>query len=177
MDGNGRPRIAFYEGAKLNGLGDRLYYAWCNSACQNSGNWQRKDLGLAVNDGRGPDLELDTTGKPRIAYALYNAGGLGYSWCNNSCESTTATWQHQVSESRSSLYTAWPVAYPGNCDGGLWDGIAPTLALDSSGDPRIAYDTTYYARCWYNSDTGEWDPWHQYQLIQRAVRVVYFSQP
>ena len=176
-DSQGRPRIAFYEGAKLNGQGDRLFYAWCNTGCNSLNGWQRKDLGLALNEGRGPDLELTATGKPRLAYALYNAGGLGYSWCNTNCESTTAAWQHQVSESRNALYTAWPVAYPGNCDGGLWDGIAPTLSLDSAGNPRIAYDTTYYARCWYNPDTGEWDPWFEFRLVQRAVRIAFFAQP
>ncbi|MAT99734.1 MAG: hypothetical protein CL608_21550 [Anaerolineaceae bacterium] len=177
IDGNGRPRVAFYEGAKLGGQGDRLFYAWCNGSCLNSGNWQRKDLGLGSSDGRGPDLELTAAGKPRLAYALYNAGGLGYSWCNNNCESTTATWQHQVSESRSALYQAWPVVYPEHCDGGLWDGIAPTLALDSAGNPRIAYDTTYHARCWYNPDTGEWDPWSEFRLVQRAARLLFFPQP
>jgi hypothetical protein len=177
IDAQGRPCVAFYEGAKLNGLGDRLFYAWCNNACLNSNNWQRSDLGLADDDGRGPDLELNAAGKPRIAYALYHAGGLGYSWCNNNCEFTNAPWQHQVTETRNDLYADWPVVYPQHCDGGLWDGIAPALALDSAGNPHIAYDTTYYARCWYNPDTGEWDPWNIFRLIQRAVRVVYFPQP
>jgi hypothetical protein len=59
----------------------------------------------------------------------------------------------------------------------LWDGVAPSLALDAAGNPRIAYDTTYHARCWYNYDTGEWEPWSVMHLIQRAVRVVYFPQP
>lgn len=177
MDAQGRPRVAFYEGAKLNGQGDRLFYAWCNGTCQNSSNWQRQELGLSVNDGRGPDLELDAAGKPRIAYALYNAGGLGYSWCNNNCESAGAAWQHQVTESRNQLVTAWPVAIPPHCDGGLWDGIAPVLSLDAQGNPRIAYDTTYHARCWYNPDTGQWEPWSVFRLVQRAVRVVYFPKP
>ena len=177
IDAQGRPRVAFYEGAKVNGQGDRLFYAWCNTSCQNAANWQRSSLGLGINEGRGPDLALDAAGKPRIAYALYNAGGLGYSWCNSTCESTTAPWQHQVTESRSALAAAWPVAFASNCDGGLWDGIAPTLALDGAGNPRIAYDTTYNARCWFNPDTGEWDPWSVFLLVQRAVRVLVFPQP
>ena len=177
IDAQGRPRVAFYEGAKLYGQGDRLYYAWCNNSCLNSNNWQRTDLGLGSNDGRGPDLELNAAGKPRLAYALYNTGGLGYSWCNSNCEANNAPWQHQVKESRNALYLDWPVVYPQHCDGGLWDGIAPVLALDAAENPRIAYDTTYYARCWYNPDTGEWDPWSVFRLIQRAVRVVYFTQP
>ncbi len=114
IDAQNRPRVAFYEGAKLNAQGDRLFYAWCNSSCTNAANWQRKNLGLGINEGRGPDLELDAAGKPRIAYALYSAGGLGYSWCNSSCDSTTATWQHQVTESRTALDAAWPVAIAPN---------------------------------------------------------------
>jgi hypothetical protein len=39
LNAQNQPRIAFYEGAKLNGQGDRLYYAWCNSACLNGNNW------------------------------------------------------------------------------------------------------------------------------------------
>jgi hypothetical protein len=177
LNAQNQPRIAFYEGAKLNGEGDRLYYAWCNSACLNGNNWFGSNLGLAHSEGRGPDLELDAAGHPRLAYALYSEGGLGYSWCNNNCESANANWQHQAKETASYLYNVWPVAYPTHCDGGLWDGVAPSLALDSAGNPRIAYDTTYHARCWYNYDTGEWEPWSVMHLIQRAVRVVYFPQP
>jgi hypothetical protein len=68
-----------------------------------------------------------------MAYALYNAGGLGYSWCNSNYESSGAAWQHQVVESRADLLARWPVAYPQHCNGGLWDGLTPTLALDQGG--------------------------------------------
>ncbi len=177
IDTNGRPRIAFYQGAKLGGQGERLFYLWCNEACLNGGNWQGSDLGLAQNNGRGPDLELDAAGRPRLAYALYDWGGLGYSWCNNNCQAVGAAWQHKVIESRANLLTAWPVAYPPHCNGGLWDGIAPSLALDKAGQPRIAYDTTYNARCIYIPETGEWKPVQIFHLIWRAVRVNFFAQP
>ena len=147
IDAAGRPRIAFYQGALLGGQGDRLFYLWCNDGCLDGNNWAGNNLGLGQNDGRGPDLELNAAGRPRIAYALYNVGGLGYSWCNGNCESPGATWQHRVVKSRANLLAAWPVAYPPHCDGGLWDGLTPTLALDQGGQPRIAYDTTYNARC------------------------------
>lgn len=177
IDAAGRPRLIFYQGAMLGGQGDQLLYAWCNDDCFDGNNWAGDTLNIGQNNGRGPDLELDATGRPRIAYALYDAGGLGYSWCNSNCETAGAAWQHQIVESRADLLTAWPVAYPQHCDGGLWDGVAPALALDPSGNPRLAYDTTYYARCWYNPDTGEWDPWHEFHLVWRAVRVVFFAQP
>lgn len=172
------PRLAFYEGAMLGGAGDALYYAWCNSNCLNAGSWQRKNLGLTKPDGRHPDLELDPQGRPRIAYALYNAGGLGYSRCTGACESASGAWQHQTVETRANLHTAWPVAYPPNCSGGLWDGLTPSLGLDGAGNPRFAYDITYHAQCWYD-DPYDNDPVpvYRFHLIQRAVRVRYFPQP
>jgi hypothetical protein len=90
LDGQGRPRVALYQGALLGGQGERLFYAWCNSGCDNDGNWQGSDLGLAQKDGQGPDLVLDSAGRPRLAYGLYNAGGLGYSWCDANCETAGA---------------------------------------------------------------------------------------
>lgn len=177
VDSQARPRIAFYQGARLGGQGERLSYAWCNSICVSVGNWQIRDLGLGVNNGRGPDLELTAGARPRIAYSLYSVGGIGYSWCDTNCESAGGTWQHQVVESGTDLAHDWPVAYPPHCDGGIWDGLTPTLSLDSSGNPRLAYDATYHARCWYNPDTGEWEPWSQFRLVKRAVRGVFFDQP
>lgn len=176
IDGN-RPRLAIYEGAQLGGAGDRLYYAWCNTNCLTAANWQRHSLGLNSSDGRHPDLELDSQGRPRLAYALYHAGGLGYSWCNGSCESGGG-WQHQTVESRADLHTIWPVAYPPHCGGGLWDGLAPVLALDNTGNPRLAYDTAYHAQCWYDDPyDNDPNPVFRFHLIARSVRVTYFPQP
>jgi hypothetical protein len=177
LDKDGRPRVAFYQGALAGGQGERLFYIWCNGGCLDGGNWAGSNLGLAQRDGQGLDLALDTAGRPRLAYALYNAGGLGYSWCDSNCEAPDAVWQHRVVESRANLLAAWSVAYPPHCNAGLWDGLTPSLALDGDGQPRIAYDTTYYARCIYNPDTGEWKPWQEFNLVWRAVRVNYFPQP
>lgn len=172
------PRLAFYEGAQLGGAGDTLYYTWCNSDCLNGDSWQGINLGLAQSDGQHPDLELDTQARPRLAYALYNAGGLGYSWCTGNCESAGGAWQHQTVETRANLYTVWPVAYPPHCSGGLWDGLMPSLALDGAGNPRIAYDTTYRAQCWYDDPyDNEPQPVYKFHVIARAVRVNYFPQP
>jgi hypothetical protein len=177
VDGQGRPRIAFYQGARLGGLGDRLSYLWCNNNCLNANNWQSKELGLGVNNGRGPDLELTASGLPQIAYAQYNVNGIGYSWCSANCESTSSVWQHQVVESGTELLAAWNVAFPPHCDAGFWDGLTPVLALDSAGNPYIAYDAAYHARCWYNPVTGTWDPHSYFHLIWRVARVNYFPRP
>jgi len=177
MYGNS-PRLAFYEGAQLGGAGDTLFYAWCNGNCLNAANWQRRNLGLAWSDGRHPDLEIDANGRPRIAYALYNSGGLGYSWCTGNCESAGGVWQHREVETRAKLHTLWPVAYPPNCSGGLWDGLTPSLALDAAGNPRIAYDTAYHAQCWYDDPyDNDPQPTYKFHLIAHSVRVNFFPQP
>ena len=113
--------------------------------CLQSGNWQSINLGLGQGIGRGPDIEIDAQSRPRIAYADYVDGGLGYAWCDANCETPGTPWQHKVVESAAELHTAWPVAYPLTCDGGVWDGLTPSLDLDTAGHPRIAYDTTYHA--------------------------------
>lgn len=170
----GQPRIAFYQGALMGGQGNRLSYAWCNSGCQEIKNWQRTEIGLPQFDGQDPDLALDAAGRPFIAYALYNGGGLGYSHCTAECESSSATWQHTVVETRTHLQAAWPVAHPPHCDGGLWDGLTPVLVLGSEGPLRMAYDATYQARCWYETETNQWKPWHDFSLVKRAARLVLF---
>ena len=177
FDGLGRPRVAFYQGALLGGLGDRLSYLWCNNSCLNPTNWQGKELGLGVNNGRGPALVLTANGLPRLVYARYDVNGIGYSWCNTNCESATAVWQHQVVETGMDVQDAWEVAFPPHCDAGFWDGMTPVLALDGAGNPFVGYDAAYHARCWYNPDTGVWDPQPYFHLIWRVVRVNYFSQP
>lgn len=172
VDAQGRPRIAFFEGAQLGGGGNRLWYAWCNGDCTQPANWQRSEMGLPTSEGQEPDLELDGAGRPHVAYALYSEGGLGYSICQGNCESGSANWQHEVLESRNDLQMAWPVAMPSHCDGGLWDGLTPSLALGSDDAPHIAYDITYYARCHYVGE-DQWEPWSEMNLVWRAVRVLF----
>ena len=176
LNAAGQPRIAYYDGAQLQGKGDRLAYLWCNNACTDAAAWARHELGLPSGEGQGPDLELDSDGRPHIAYALYNAGGVGYGWCASNCESAAGEWQHQMVETGRDLAAVWPVAYPPHCDGGLWNGLTPTLALDGEGNATIGYDATYHARCWYNVVTREWETFSQFNLVWRAARVVFVPQ-
>ncbi len=176
LTADGRPRVVYYPAALPNDAGEQLYYASCERNCLNPSNWQHVNLGIGTLDGQGPDLALDAQGRPRVAYAMTNGGGLGYSWCNGNCASA-ANWQHQVVENRTDLYDAWPVAYPPHCDGGIWDGRTPVLHLDADGTVQIAYDTYYNTRCWYDDENDSWEPIYNFHVIQRAVRVAYFPQP
>lgn len=170
VDAQGRPRLAYYDGAHIGGGGNVLTYAWCNNGCLQAANWQRSHLGLAALEGQEPDLELDSAGRPHIAYAFFLQGGLGYALCEANCEGTNPQWRHQVVESRTDLQAAWSVAHPPHCSGGLWDGLTPTLSLNPQGAAHIAYDVTYYARCHYRDD-GQWEEWSEMNLVWRAVRV------
>jgi hypothetical protein len=177
INAQGHPRIAYFDGARLNGEGETLSYAWCDQSCSNATNWQRYDLQLGTKEGQEPDLVLDAAGKPHIASALYNQGGLAYSWCESDCESANGVWTHQLVESRDDLDQAWDVAFPPHCDGGVWDGLTPTLALDQAGNAIFGYDATYYARCWYNDVTREWETYFQYHLVERTVRTYFLPKP
>lgn len=178
VDGAGRPRIAFYQEALLEGKGKRLFYLWCNDNCLDAARWQQVDLGLNSFDGQEPDLELDRQGRPRIAYADWNAGGIGLAWCNEQCDTTAAKWEHKLIEDRTKLYSAWPVAYPPHCDGGLWDGLSPTLVLAPNGNPYIAFDGVYHAHCLYDDNpTDNNPPVSKMHLIVRTARLLAFAAP
>ncbi|MFN8444729.1 MAG: hypothetical protein U0175_28345 [Caldilineaceae bacterium] len=178
FDADNHPRIAFYQEGLLEQKGNKLFYLWCDNECLNSTNWQQRDLGLNTMDGQEPDLELDSAGRPRIAYADYDQGGVGITWCNEACETPGAQWQNKLIEDRNKLYQAWPVVYPPHCDGGIWDGNTPRLILRGKGDPQLAYDGTYHARCFYDEDpTDNEPPIMALHLIERSVRLISFADP
>ena len=179
LDSNNRPRIAIFTGDWIGDNPDdhRLFYAWCNAACLTTGGWQRMSVGLPSQDGQGPDLELDGQGRPRIAYAT-GSGNIGHSWCNTACESQ-AQWQHQVAETTAQMEQGNPQAIPPHCDQDLWKGLNPVLALDGAGNPRIAYDVSVSARCFYDDTPGNpTDPPRiEFGRIWNGVRWSFFTQP
>ena len=177
INAQGQPRVAYFDGARLGGEGEWLYYGWCDQACTTATNWQRYDFQFVSKEGQEPDLELDAEGKPHIAYAIYSQGGLAYSWCESACESANGQWTHKVLESRNDLATAWDVAYPPHCDGGIWDALTPTLSLDKAGNAVFGYDATYHARCWYNIETRQWEVFSQFHLVVRTTRTYFFPKP
>lgn len=180
LDNQDRPRLAYYKG-QSGDTGDKLYYIWCNENCfdqtKKDDQWSYNDPGVAKPNGKHPDLELDTQGRPHIAYADIDDGGLGYVWCSANCETDNPTYQHKVVESTQLLEQVWPVAIPPHCDGGLWHGITPILALDGANQPHVAYDTTYHAQCFYDDPSDGQPPFSAFHLIVRAVRATVFELP
>jgi hypothetical protein len=177
-DVQGRPRVAYYDGARLNGEGNWLYYGWCNQGCTEAANWDRYNFGFIAGEGQEPDLELDAEGKPHMGYIIASqGGGLAYGRCTANCESHQSQWTHVGLESGTDLASAWNVAYPPHCDGGFWQGLTPTLSLDKNGNAAFAYDGTYHARCWYNDVTKQWEEYSYIHLIQRSVRTYFLPKP
>ncbi len=173
VDRDGHPRIAFFQEAMLGGQGKRLFYLACDDGCLDPARWTSVDLGLGEFNGQEPDLALDTAGRPRIAYSDWDHGGIGYAWCDSGCAGGSANWHHRLVDDRDAMYRAWPVAYPLNCTGGLWNTLTPTLSLPASGSAQIAFDATYHARCLYDRNPNDTiPPTSEMNLITRAVRVV-----
>ena len=144
LDSGDRPRIAFYLGSLDNGQGQRLYYLWCNTNCIAAENWGGSSVGLGQGDGLDPDLALDSQNRPHITYRSSSPDGLGYATCESNCESASATWQHRVLETSSTLDAEWPIPPPTGCTDAFWyGGYRSSLALSAGGVPRIAYDAEH----------------------------------
>jgi hypothetical protein len=104
---------------------------------------------------------------------------LHYLWCNTECQSAGGQWQDARVENGDNLQAEWVGAYPSACSQGTWHGLVPSLALDAAGQPLVAYDALFIARCIYDSSTGDWVPGgeYDYNVFWRTVRHVRFSQP
>lgn len=167
LDSQNRPRLALYQGAPASGTAGFLFYAACDTACTNSANWQSTDINLPANSARAPDLAFDAQGRPRIAYHDEANDVLGYAWCSVNCATENAGWQQTTAEANSALTAEFDPPIPISCSTGYWySGDHPSLALNSSGNPRIGHKAThlYGGTC-----VTDWD-WY-------AVRLTYFNQP
>jgi hypothetical protein len=179
LDGQDRPRIAFFQGGLADGSGDRLWYLWCNADCLTAGGWGRAEIGPPLGGGRFADLALDGQGRPRIAYQnTYGSDeqrGLGFAWCDAGCEAAGAAWQHRTVDPASRLQAEFPVTKPLSCYESGWFDAIPTLTLDREGNPHIAYDAMNAARCYYEVPN---DPVQKVKVeyLWRGVRWVQFAQ-
>jgi hypothetical protein len=147
LDSHNRPRMAvFFQGAHSR-------YLWCNGACTDGARWGSAPIDPIHTDGGDPDLQLDQLDRPRIAFHWQSAPddlqghlGLGYAWCDTSCESPGALFQRRLVDDSRQLDTDWPLPWPSNCPYANWlGGYRPSLALDAAGQPRIAADADFVA--------------------------------
>jgi hypothetical protein len=169
LTSSGQMRLVFNQGSINSGPAGYLYYLWCNTGCTDGANWAGSSIG-AEGQAEDPDLALDALNRPRIAFRnILSPDGLGYFWCDTSCESTSAIWQGGLVESSSDLDLEWDILPPLNCSGSYWyGGYRPSLALDPAGNPRIGYVGQHLHGggdyCWIEED-------------YRAVRFVFFNHP
>ncbi len=174
LDSSGNPRISYYR----SDTGD-LKYAWCDTDCANTGNWNSVPVDTAGDVGEDTSLVLDGSGNPRISYYAFETGDLKYAWCDTGCD-VAGNWNSVAVDSTGDVgeYTSLALDGSGNprisyyayetrdlkyawCDTGCdsagnWNsvtvesdgdvGLYTSLALDSSGNPRVSY---------YRSDTDD----------------------
>jgi len=167
FNSSGQPRIVFNQGSINYAPAGYLYYWWCNNSCTAGANWHGSNLG-APGQAEDPDLALDALDRPRIAFKDNSPDGLGYVWCDTSCESTSSIWQGGLLEPSSDLDAEWPLP-PSDCTGSYWyGGYRPSLALDPVGNPRIGYVAQHLIR------SGSLCTVHE---DYRAVRFIFFNKP
>lgn len=182
FDSAGRPRVALFLGDSITPeeYVNQLLYLACDAAdCLAPGDtWDFSQVLGVRGAGHGADVEIDAQGSPRLAW-IDASGDLGFAWCDASCASEAAVWKQQVVETEAQLRASHPQAIPGHCRSDLWSGLAPVLALDQAGSPRIAYDVAVSADCYYDTTPGDPSdpPVVRFEPIWRGVRLTFFPKP
>jgi hypothetical protein len=134
LDSSGRPRISYYDKSR----GDLKYASW------DGAQWIITTVDSPGNVGEYSSLALDSSGKPRISYYDSTHGDLKYaSWDGSRWIITTVDYSKRDSHGRS----FWDWDNDGDYDKGYQNyyhgtgkvGEFSSLALDSSGKPRISY--------------------------------------
>ena len=167
----GQPRVAFFagEGMEQTDLDHLLIYMWCDTSCENDANWYGNVVGPAVGEGESPDLAINGRGQPRIAFMTQD-DGLGVVWCDDDCQSNDGKWTAERVDDSATAAAERPTALPFHCDGEVWNGFMPSIAL--AGDTAwFAYDLTVNGRCLYK-DFQEPVPTAVFNEIWRGSRVV-----
>ncbi len=178
IDPRGRPRIAFFagDGMEQAELSHTLIYMWCDAAdCLASDEAWNGTIVATDAHGEAAGLALTAEGHPRLA--LLTAGAeLAYAWCDESCETPEGAWDATMVEGQGELSTERPTALPFTCDGELWNGVSPQIALTAEGRPVVAYDVSVQGRCLYHEDgKPETDVTYEFHEIWRGARVVTFA--
>lgn len=166
VDANDQPHIALFTGTVDGGAlqANHLYYLWCATSCADgqASGWQYSDTGLAETSG--VDMALGAGGQVWLAYGT--DAGLSVAACASACESDGAQWRQAVVDTNQGLNdTQQPNPVPG-CAPGHWSlGKTVSLALDSAGAPRVAYDARHLVLC--SGAHVETDiAWARFSLVQ-----------
>jgi hypothetical protein len=107
---------------------------------------------------------------------LMDGGDVAFWWCDEACEVADSAWQVNRVEGGQELAQERPTALPFTCDGEVWEGLAPTLALDPEGQPLVAYDVSVEARCLYQ-EVGDPEVTASFHPLWRGARLVGFDPP
>lgn len=167
---DGRPRAAFFAGAdmKQSDLDHELIYMWCDSGCDNEANWWGHAI-TATGDGEAPDLTMTPDGHPRLAF-LGQYGDLGYLRCDTDCESDHGKWDLELQEATQDAQAERPTALPFTCDGALWNGMMPRLAV-AGGKAWFAYDLVVNGRCLYKENESDPVTYAEFHELWRGARL------
>ncbi len=137
LTSTGKPRILYVWDKRY------LKYAYCDSGCSNTSGWTKVTLGDISSTNQsfiGPSLTLDSSGNPRISYwevdvSNINNSTIKYAYCDTNCGQATS-WT-TVSVDTVGNYNNWILRYKSRDR--FLDGRQPSLSLNTSNNPRIAY--------------------------------------
>ena len=173
MTKDGQPRIAQFagDGMTQKDLDHQLIYLWCNSDCDQDKSWNGSTVGPGKGIGEAADLLLDAQDRPRIAM-LTSDGQIAFSVCNEDCETTKPAWKSDLVEAMSVPEKERPQAMPFHCDGEVWNGAMPSLALGET-SATIGYDIVVNARCLYK-DYQDPVPSYTFHELFHGTRIANF---
>ncbi len=139
VDDNNSPHISYHY---INDLD--LKYAFCESNCDQAGNWTKITIDSSGDVGSYSSLAISASGAlARISYFEEGDKDLKYAQCDSNC-TNPANWSTVIVDSASDV------------------GLYTSIVIDGSGNPRISYydqsdKDLKYAECNSNCDqAGNW---------------------
>ena len=171
---DGQPRIAQFagDGMERKDLDHELIYLWCNTDCDKDSSWNGNTGQPGKGIGEAADLALDAEGHPRIAM-LTTDGQIAVAACNDNCQTDKPSWKSDLVEAMSVPEKERPQAMPFHCDGEVWNGVMPSMALGDNG-VTIGYDIVVSARCLYK-DYQDPVPSYTFHELFHGTRVASFA--
>lgn len=132
---SGAPRVVLINKSDA-GKKQIIYFA-CNSDCKAGKSWSGTILTEHDAIGAGVDLALDANDHPRFVYTFnYN---ILLRFCDeNDCTNENAKWDDALVESSRNIPPDHIFLWE-NCTIGAWFLHSPSIALTTSGLPRVGY--------------------------------------